>query len=79
MTTPIGKGLVEVLTSMAHDLAKKHDLVSDRGRIICWRCRDEEALLPSLHCPRCLQAARSRRGQRPQIVNVRQEKARDAG
>lgn len=41
-------------------LARKHNLVCNDGTIVCWECQQVEALMPSLHCPRCLQAVWAR-------------------
>ena len=42
--------------------AIRNNLVCDTGEIVCWNCRRAEALLPSLHCPRCLADAWQRLG-----------------
>jgi len=39
---------------LARSLARRNNLVCDDGTVVCWDCRRVEALLPSLHCPRCL-------------------------
>ena len=56
--TPIGHGLVEAMTDVAKQLARKHGLVRSDGVIVCWRCETRPALMPSLHCAQCLQAHR---------------------
>jgi hypothetical protein len=41
------------LLKTAYGLARQHGLLSD-GVIYCWACSQKPALMPSLHCPRCL-------------------------
>lgn len=57
----------ERLIEMAKTLAVKHNLVCENGQIVCWECRDREALIPSLHCPGCLQMKRSARERRLEL------------
>lgn len=57
----------EQLCEMARTLAVKHNLVCDNGQIICWECREREALLPSLHCPGCLKMKLDSRERRAEL------------
>ena len=50
------------MIALARSLAVRHNLVCNDGCIVCWECRRDRALLPSLHCPRCLTAAWNRAG-----------------
>jgi hypothetical protein len=60
---------------MAHNLAKKHELVRD-GVIWCWSCSTLRALMPSLHCHRCLAEHHRRKGNlAPQCINREQTPA----
>ena len=61
--------------SAAHDMARKHRLPRD-GVIWCWNCSDKPALMPSLHCDRCLAAHFKRMGTVGTNVN-RQQNERD--
>lgn len=45
-----------------HGQAIRNNLVCDNGQVICWECRQRLALIPSLHCPLCLQQAWQRLG-----------------
>lgn len=58
------------VNATAAGLARKHNLVCDDGTIVCWDCREREALMPSLHCGGCLGAAYARKGiVDPQCLN----------
>jgi hypothetical protein len=46
------------MTEGARALAHRHNLVCEDGSVVCWHCRNDVALMPSLHCHRCLCAAR---------------------
>lgn len=70
--TQAGLGMTEAMHEVARELARKHDLISDQGVIICWNCRDADALMPSLHCATCLTKARKRLNIEPTTVNVAQ-------
>lgn len=70
--TQAGKDMVAAMHEVARDLARKHDLVSEQGVIICWNCRDADALMPSLHCPACLAKARKRLNIAPSTLNTEQ-------
>lgn len=59
----IGSDTNAVLVTMALALARRHNLICDDGvTIVCWNCRNQLALMPSLHCPECLGAAYHRLG-----------------
>lgn len=40
--------------ALARSLARRHNLVCNDGSVVCWNCRRESALMPSLHCGACL-------------------------
>lgn len=48
------------IEEMARSLAKQHNLITAEGHFVCWECREQYALMPSLHCGRCLGAAYQR-------------------
>lgn len=48
------------IEEMARALAIAHNLVTAEGTMVCWECREQYALLPSLHCGKCLGAAYQR-------------------
>lgn len=48
------------INEMALALAKQHNLITADGGIVCWECGEAWALMPSLHCGRCLGAAYQR-------------------
>lgn len=61
---------------LARSLARRHNLVCDNGAIVCWECKQHEALLPSLHCPKCLADAWRRLGiVEPQCIQREQTEA----
>lgn len=66
----IGDAMIEV----ARELAIKHKLIRADGSIACWKCGSVNALMPSLHCARCLQAHRDwMAGGAAHTVNVAQQ------
>ena len=62
------------LTRDAHSQARKNKLEAD-GTIWCWNCSKVRALMPSLHCHRCLAAARRLKGHVGLCVNREQTPA----
>jgi Zn finger protein HypA/HybF involved in hydrogenase expression len=54
--TPILFDPRQQLEQTALSLAIQHKLVDEDGRVWCWHCESADALLPSLHCPKCLGA-----------------------
>lgn len=50
------------LDAHARAQAIRNNLVCEDGTCVCWNCKRVEALLPSLHCPRCLADAWQRLG-----------------
>lgn len=58
----IGDRLMSDPEGLARSLAVRHNLVCDNGVIVCWNCKRERALMPSLHCATCLASAWERLG-----------------
>jgi hypothetical protein len=62
------------VTGTARAMAKKHKLCRD-GVIWCWNCSEKAALMPSLHCGKCLNDHFKRKGAVGTNVNSAQTPA----
>lgn len=70
----IGDGIDAIVEQAARSYAQRWRLVSPDGLVWCAHCKVEPALMPSLHCGRCLGAAYSRLGiVMPACVNRAQQ------
>ncbi len=70
----LGSDTNAVLVAMARNLAQRHNLIDRDGIVWCWNCKQQKALLPSLHCARCLTEAWQRLGIiEPQCEQFEQE------
>lgn len=72
MAELLGDIIDQAMREVARGYARRNGLVRPDGKIACWKCRTADALLPSLHCPRCLQVHRDANGLVAHTVNVPQ-------
>jgi len=74
----IGHGIHDAVYECAVALARKHELLDEDGRLLCWQCRRHCPWHLSLHCDKCRAEEKRTRPERRQreIAEQRAERER---